>query len=416
MPPSLRELLRSIETSPDVDAVLTQLDALLPLSEPKDAALLVKRLTALSDSGKETVNAKVRRRIKRMLERVGEVDLSLVDEAEEEVQLAVAGKAGAKKVDRVMTQVDAVEAAQLFEAATSVKDVERALNRLCNTVGETKLREDWVHLKGVLFALLEKRHLTNKNLRRRVQRLIFVLSDETEKEKLQQLKTDTTQAPPPPNPNPRPPRPAHGESSRAWQGQGREQYGASTQHAPAQAVEAGKPFDECLAQMQAARDPAGVEAALSNVSVFSAGDEAQRGALGVELQRVLADTALAANTKIRRKVSRLQALLLEKPSGPPVLTRASAAGMKRVAPAPAKAGTDIDGIARQLSLVSSGEALDALIEGIDVRELEGAKPAQAGAGRAGLKRALEDALSRAETAGNLNSKQRRRATRIAGAL
>jgi hypothetical protein len=425
--PSLRELLRSIEASPDVDAVLTQLDALLPLTEPKDAVLLVRKLTALSDSGKETVNAKVRRRIKRMLERVGEVDLSL---AEEEEEVKVPGRA--KRVPAVMTQIDAGEAAQLFEAATSVKDVERALNRMCNTFDETKLREDWVKLKIVLFALLEeKRHLTNKNLRRRVQRLIFVLcaEDDSEKEKLQQLKADTTQAPPPPNPNPknpreRPypnPRPDHADrrAPNTWQGQGqgREQHGASEP-----AVEAGKPFTECLAQMQAALDPAAVEAALSNVSVFSAGDAAQRGALGAELQRVLADPALNANTKIRRKVTRLQALLhgpIEAPSGPPALTRTSMGGMggaKRAVAhvAPAPVGTDIDNIAAKLSLVKNGEELDALIEGIDMRQLaEGAKPAQ---GRAGLKRALEDALSRAESEGNLNAKQRRRASRISAAL
>jgi hypothetical protein len=82
--------------------------------------------------------------------------------------------------------------------------------------------------------------------------------------------------------------------------------------------------------------------------------------------------------------------------------------------APAPVGTDIDNIAAKLSLVKNGEELDALIEGIDMRQLaEGAKPAQ---GRAGLKRALEDALSRAESEGNLNAKQRRRASRISAAL
>ena len=178
----------------------------------------------------------------------------------------------------------------------------------------------WISLKAVLYKVLDNRNLTNKNIRRRICRLIFVIADESDLEQLSKMKQEaqlTAAAAPKPLPKTVKAPPTRSESLRVASPPAVALLPSTKSSASSTAVEVAEPsiplvvksFDCCLEELRAARTPAEVDAAISAVSASSTGAAATRVHVKEQLQQMLgvasSEESLVSNTKIKRKALRL---------------------------------------------------------------------------------------------------------------
>ena len=157
--------LKDAKTSEEMDRALAGLNNLSNRSEDEKLAFSEILIAKLSES--DIMNAKLRRRIKR-----------LIESANESPTLAIEEKSD--NFIKSTTSITVVEAVDILKACSTQHDVENTLNCfILPDVKEFKFPE----LKLVLQDL-EKQIFINKIIRRRISRLIFALSDEDEKKEL----------------------------------------------------------------------------------------------------------------------------------------------------------------------------------------------------------------------------------------
>eukprot|EP00598_Pedospumella_elongata_P007605 CAMPEP_0184971248 /NCGR_PEP_ID=MMETSP1098-20130426/3505_1 /TAXON_ID=89044 /ORGANISM="Spumella elongata, Strain CCAP 955/1" /LENGTH=666 /DNA_ID=CAMNT_0027493337 /DNA_START=74 /DNA_END=2074 /DNA_ORIENTATION=+ len=414
----------------NVDDILAAVDENLPLTEDnvKEAKYLAWQLNNIVADAALDTNAKTRRRIKRIMQRLGEahVGVNFEEEYVEEPEPV-----------EVVEKFDVVTAAQKLKEANTVSSIEHVLNGLVNPGPDSKTDEGWTALKTVLYQVLDDRTLTNKNIRRRISRLIFVLANESDLEKLNALKQSVV---PPPVKKVVPvgapivrskldPRPAAPTPIAA----------VAVVPEPPKVVVVLKSFSQCLEELRAATSTAEVDAAIAAVSANSAGDAAVKQQVREKLESLALDDTLVSNTKIKRKVQRLIATLENAPAEVPVVALAAAASAAPVPESKKRSiaaistaeeesnSNDIPSILKRLKTVHSAEELDAVLAKVDMRTIV---PSTAAAGESAeapevtcdpamrrlLKKSIEQVLSQEDVSGSMNAKVRRRVTRITGIL
>lgn len=414
----------------NVDDVLAAVDENLPLTEDnvKEAKYLAWQLNNIvADTALDT-NAKTRRRVKRIMQRLGEAHAGVNFEeeyVEEPEPVFVAEK------------IDVTAAAQRLKEAKSISDVESILNSLTGPGPDAKLEESWATMKSVLYKVLDNRNLTNKNIRRRITRLIFVLADEQDLEKLNLLKQSVV---------PPPVKKVYPVSAPVVVRKVAESVAAPVLKAE-EPVEPTKPmvvlksFHQCLDELEAAASTAEVDAAISAVSANSSGDGIVKRLVRERLQSLAADETLVSNTKIKRKVLRLISTLESAPAdgAVPVAAASASSELKKRSLADATTtdvgeapgASDIQSIIKRLKAVRSAEELDAVLVKVDMRTIVPAAPQDGGAEaeaqpitsvtcepaqRRQLKAVIEQVLAQEDVSSSMNAKVRRRATRITGIL
>ena len=413
----------------NVDDILAAVDENLPLTEDnvKEAKYLAWQLNNIVADAALDTNAKTRRRIKRIMQRLGEAHAGVNFEEEyvEEPEPVA-----------VVEKFDAVTAAQKLKEANTVSSIEHVLNGLVNPGPGSKTDEGWTALKTVLYQVLDDRTLTNKNIRRRISRLIFVLANESDLEKLNALKQSVV--PPPVKKVVPVGAPIVRSRLEARPAAPTPIAAVAVVPEPPKVVVALKSFSQCLEELQAATSTAEVDAAIAAVSANSAGDAAVKQQVREKLESLALDDTLVSNTKIKRKVQRLIATLENAPAE--VLVVASAAASAVPAPESKKRSiaaistaeeennsNDVPSILKRLKTVHSAEELDAVLAKVDMRTIV---PSTAAAGESAeapeitcdpamrrlLKKSIEQLLSQEDVSVSMNAKVRRRVTRITGIL
>ena len=410
----------------NVDDVLAAVDENLPLTEDnvKEAKYLAWQLNNIVADAALDTNAKTRRRVKRIMQRLGEahVGVNFDEEYVEEPEPVF-----------VAEKIDVAAAAQRLKEAKSISDVEGILNALTGPGPDAKGEESWTAMKSVLYKVLDNRNLTNKNIRRRITRLIFVLADDQDLEKLNQLKQSVV---PPPVKKVYPAASSPVSAAAVIRRVAEHVVAPVVKAEPevAKAVVVLKSFHQCLDELIAATSTADVDAAISAVSANSLGDGIVKRLVREKLQSLAADEKMVSNTKIKRKVVRLIATLESAPveetappaAAPSELKKRSIADAAATDAGEADGANDIQSIIKRLKAVHSAEELDAVLVKVDMRTIvpsaqEGAEePAVAvtcePAQRRQLRAVIEQALAQDDVSSSMNAKVRRRATRITGIL
>jgi hypothetical protein len=441
------------------DDTLTKVDEMLPLPDGStaEAKYLLSKLTPWSED--EALNAKTRRRVKRIVSRLNEAypGLDLTAPVVEETAPAPAAKA--------IGDLDARTAAAHFTAARSASEVENILNCLVSPNNESKTDTDWQALKEVLFKLLANRYITNKNIRRRISRLIYVIASENDLQRLNEFKKESQEVTAKATASAAITRSARLQQQAAMQADSKQTVTttttanrnaakgaqpatkAVTPTGPAVAVPAVplvvKSIADCLAELSSAANTTDVDAAISNVSANSQGTPAARAELKSTLEKLSEDANLVSNTKIKRKVQRLIKTLegvteeTVPTSAPAATTPSATVPGKKPAPAASTAGSNvaassvtadaggIAGIVQQLKDVHSAEQLDSVLVTLDMRTVlpESTDGAESGGTngdgaqhRRLLKRTIEQVLAQDDVSASMNAKVRRRVSRITTAL
>jgi hypothetical protein len=440
------------------DDTLAKVDEMLPLPDGStaEAKYLLSKLTPWSED--EALNAKTRRRVKRIVSRLNEAypGLDLTAPVVEETTPAPAAKA--------FGDLDARTAAAHFTAARSASEVENVLNCLVSPNAESKTDTDWQALKEVLFKLLANRYITNKNIRRRISRLIYVIASENDLQRLNEFKKESQEVTAKATASAATTRSARLQQQTALQADSRQNFTtastanrnaakvaqpatkAITPAEPAVAVPAiplvVKSIADCLAELSSAANTTDVDAAISNVSANSQGTPTDRAELKSTLEKLSEDVSLVSNTKIKRKVQRLIKTLegvTEEAAvaSAPATTSSVAITGKKPAPAVSTAGPTvaassvtadaggIAGIVQQLKDVHSAEQLDSVLVTLDMRTVlpESTDGAENGGTngegvqhRRLLKRTIEQVLAQDDVSASMNAKVRRRVSRITSAL
>lgn len=465
--PSMLSTLKSL-LSPNelkaqgIDDVLTKVDGLLPLPETAslEARFLTSKLNAISGEESLGANAKTRRRIKRILQRLTEnfpganLEEPWVDEPNPSNQTAETA------------QNDASTTLKLLNVANSTHLVERALNGLIGPAEGAKDMPEWKALKEVLYKLLEDRYITNKNIRRRISRLIYVIADEKDHQMLSKIKEDAqAQATAKPSvahtrPTPKvfigaPALPKRVVAEPA-------SIVAVPEMAPEPVVVqvVVKSFAVCLQELQAAKCMADVDTAITAVSAHSSsGDLGVKKQVMETLQSLADDATLVNNTKIKRKVQRLLKTLEDSVINSKYTNnenvgstlQSASAVVEESTPSDAAipnkpaggSGSSIADIVQRLREVRTGEQLDAVLIAVDLRDItvtpsataptitdtavENENNSSSGMDaqpqaecqpeqRRLLKRTIEEVLSQEEVSNSLNAKIRRRVSRITSVL
>jgi hypothetical protein len=438
------------------DDTLAKVDEMLPLPDGStaEAKYLLSKLTPWSED--EALNAKTRRRVKRIVSRLNEAypGLDLTTPVVEDTTPAPAAKA--------FGDLDARTAAAHFTAARSASEVENILNCLVSPNADSKTDTDWQGLKEMLFKLLANRYITNKNIRRRISRLIYVIASENDLQRLNEFKKESQEVTAKATASAAITRSARLQQQAALQADSRQAV-ATTSTANKNAAKATQPatkasapaepavtvplvvksIADCLTELSSAVNTTDVDAAISNVSASSQGTSAARAELKSTLEKLSEDANLVSNTKIKRKVQRL-IKTLEGVREEAVVASASAATTstaavsgKKPAPAASAAGSTvaassvtadaggIAGIVQQLKDVHSAEQLDSVLVTLDMRTVlpestDGAENSGTnGDGvqhRRLLKRTIEQVLAQDDVSASMNAKVRRRVSRITSAL
>jgi hypothetical protein len=441
------------------DDTLAKVDEMLPLPDGStaEAKYLLSKLTPWSED--EALNAKTRRRVKRIVSRLNEAypGLDLTTPVVEETTAARAAKA--------FGDLDASTAAAHFTAARSASEVENILNCLVSPNAESKTDADWQALKEILFKLLANRYITNKNIRRRISRLIYVIASESDLQRLNEFKKESQEVTAKATASAAITRSARLQQHAALQTDFR-QAATTTPTANKNAVKVAQPatkaatptepavhvpvvplvvksIADCLAELSSATNTTDVDAAISNVSANSQGTSAARAELKSTLEKLSEDANLVSNTKIKRKVQRLiktlegvteEAVPINAPAS--IVASTTVPG-KKPAPAAPAAGPSvaassvtadaggIAGIVQQLKDVHSAEQLDSVLVTLDMRTVlpESTDGAENGGTngdgvqhRRLLKRTIEQVLAQDDVSASMNAKVRRRVSRITSAL
>lgn len=432
-----------------IDEVLTKIDGLLPLAENAalEARFLTSKLNAVSNEESLGTNAKTRRRIKRILQRLTETfpNVNLEEPWVDEPVAATSSAAEAAKNDATTTL-------RLLNLANSPHLVEKALNGLVGPVDGSKELPEWKALKQVLFKLLDDRYITNKNIRRRISRLIFVLADDADRLLLSKLKEDaqTAQA----KSAAKASEPAARPVPKVFIGgiPAKTSVVLKTKAEPVATVVAEpqpmptsvpvpvqvKAFALCLQELQSAKCTADVDNAITAVSAHSDGSLLVKQQVMEKLQSLAEDAELVSNTKIKRKVQRLLKTLEDSitntSNNVPVETAVPASVVAAVANIPI-GGSSIKDIVQRLREVRTGEQLDAVLIAVDLRDIAPPAPTESTAGdgetamevegaqsackpeqRRLLKRTIDEVLSKDAVSSSLNAKIRRRVSRITSVL
>ena len=346
---------------------LEKIDADLPYSDENKTLELVMRLNTLitgdvNDDKAVSVNAKVRRRIKRILQRIDPSDKILeqnrlqycsvnrsTGRIERNHQLIKGQHEATTPVVLILQPREALEILQERSLLT-LRVIETTLNQLVNPDQMSKDSIDWIHLRDHLHGIADNRRITNKDIRRRIQRLVYVLSSEEERQTLSDKRKTTV-----------------GESAAISEQQQRmmidrsrdrlqkknNSLPSSTTVPKAAAIRSAtasrtdkimaptaasmriimgntsaehdyaddqtttttttlycKSYDQCWTELKRATSVIDIESAITSVSSLSTGDNITKQYVKNTLQEIMqSDDAMVGNAKIRRKVLRLLTIL-----------------------------------------------------------------------------------------------------------
>jgi RNA recognition motif-containing protein len=270
MESSIRETLAAISSPEELEAALGQVsfDELSGETRQDVAAALV----TISQNNEVTGNAKLRRKLKRLIEQLADEKL-------------VRGKAATTNKD-----VDDID---MIANAGSFVELEGALNALA--VPSDSETDRINKLKAVLEDISRpnsRPFAINKTIRRRISRLVFALSGQEEKQKLKELKKSQSQSVAPISKKVVPPSAAPSVSRR-----------------PAQAQ---APADEVMGWEKGIREAAsadGLEQLLAQVTAEKVGNRLLANKILEALSAVSSNGDIKFNAKLRRRVERLQSSL-----------------------------------------------------------------------------------------------------------
>jgi hypothetical protein len=274
--------LISVSSSSQLESVLTKFDTTLIGEEQKP--VFIAKLTEYLENEFLANNAKIRRRIKRCIQsfdtnithgKLSEQNISETVAKEVDLQEVIHSLYKAITVNHVQVALDAVVVPDKMDSG------EHSVEFL---VYRTPLK---VALEHILFD--EKR--TNKVLRKRIKRLVFVLSTKEEQVILSQ-KSSSSSAP--------------ATNKKSVTGQDNKLKPSLMQLTPV--IIPSKSFSDCFAELCNAHSPLEVENAISDVSVLNSSyvDLDERVAVHAKLTDLIENhKELVGNAKVRRMAGRL---------------------------------------------------------------------------------------------------------------
>jgi len=356
---------------------LEKIDADLPYSDENKTLELVMRLNRLitgSDINgiNQSVNAKVRRRIKRILQRIDPSDKILeqnrLQYCSDRSSSSSSSSNGTDRIERnhqlikgqheetttvALTVLQPREALEILQERSllSLRVIETTLNQLINPDHLSKDSIDWIHLRDHLHSVADNRRITNKDIRRRIQRLVYVLSNEDErqtlndkrkttvdksaaiaeqqqrmmidrsKDRLQKHKSLSSSTTAPKSAAIRSAEVSRTErimtstataSMRVIVGNTSAKHGYADDHHTTTTTTTPlhcKSYDQCWTELKKATSAIDIESAITSVSSLSTGDIVTKQYVKNTLQEVIQSDAMVGNAKIRRKVLRLLTIL-----------------------------------------------------------------------------------------------------------
>lgn len=452
--------LQDLNTVTSTSELETALGFINPASgSSKDAfrEAVKAKLEEISENAVLVNNAKIRRRIKRLIQSFDPVEQA----APVEVEIPSSSKVKATS----SSSLDLPSVIQSLNQAHSLQAVQSSLDSVVipeksdggdHSVEFLKYRGP---LKAALARIASDESITNKVLRKRISRLIFVLSTKEEQAKIGVEKAAAAaKVPAKGKDTGKAAKPSVGKPSTAVPA-------APTTTVPNSAASiniATKSFEDCLASLNKATSAAEIETALGNVSVEGdLGSIESRQAVLHKLNDIIQNQSeLLSNAKVRRKVTRLADSLAKtsvvvdhmvpweidtKPSSATAAAPSVASGAKanaaaatassssagKTAAKSAAAAVKAAPVSEPMEVVDSadpqsservvGAPLESTIERVqavtNAQELEDAladvKPESGNCGsRRKLKRAIDRLLLQENISSTINAKIRRRITRV----
>lgn len=302
-----REMFDFLRKNPSLEE-LERIDHQLPFPKDETTFELVKVLNHLLECNTDSVNigtnnnipvvnAKVKRRIKRMLLRI-DPDDAILNEIKQQKEL---------KSDTNVSLIEPKVAISWLKDVSSMKMIENILNRLIGPDQDSKNHTDWIQLKLEFYKLLENKkylNMINKNIKRRILRLIYVLSTDQERDDFNTKKkefTKVTAVIDKPS--------THHKLAIATEYQHKERSHNLQANASISVVHVtNKSLSNCLEEVMNAKSSDDLDSAITNVSTLSEG-ASDGGDIQIKLLNqlncVLLDDTMVSHAKIRRKVLRL---------------------------------------------------------------------------------------------------------------
>ena len=299
--------LSSAKSAEDIETAISSSSTLDLVSSTEDSASgndLKERLKAVlekfSDDSEIATTAKLRRRIKRFQQ---SLDVTVAKS-----EISVPQDPRERKVVGTTPHLTPDESIVALQACRSYHDLAREMNNLCLPgVEEGGVKGDFfaVHrcpMKNILQSLVAKEGMTNKVLRRRVTRLIFVLSTEAEQaEEVAAVKAKALMA-----------ATRNITQKKVREPIVREPIAVPTILTPIAVpalskFEAARFIADCISSIRSAKTPADVERAISGLPSSGFGDSEILRDL---LNTVVENQDLVNNAKLRRRVKRLIETLL----------------------------------------------------------------------------------------------------------
>lgn len=434
--------LNAVSSPSELEAVLGFINPSNGDSTDTDRNAVKATLEAISENPSLANNAKIRRRLKRLIQ-----SFDPVEEAKPSVVAPIApssfkAKQSPSEPLDLASVIDSLNQSYTLQAVQASLDAVVIPEKSDGGDHSAEFLKFRSPLKTALSRISNDESITNKILRKRIKRLIFVLSTKEEQAKLtaEQAVAASKAA------NSKAAKPPMKASTASLA------VSSSSSNAPASSV-ATKSFQDCLLALNKATNANEIELALGSVSVEGdQGSIESRQAVLHKLNDILQNQSeLLSNAKVRRKVTRLADSLAKssvvvdhmvpweidtKPSTVPAAKdsgNSSAAVMKAsrsnvkssaaVAAATVQEAMDVVVTSEQTEPAERviGAPLEPTIERVqsvtDAQALEDAlidvKPESGNcSSRRKLKRAIERLLLQENISSTINAKIRRRITRV----
>ena len=352
--------LSAADSSTAVEAALNDIIATeteIPTSA-QDA--IKKALEQLCEDPVRVNNAKLRRRVKRLIVGMDEINARIADAA---ASAHASHKAPpATVITEALPPISIIDCASELSCATSHYAVESALNRLAMpdmTSPTPSVKEDLKQLQKSINDICASAMPLKKLVRRRLQRLLYVITGgavkniaATSMKALATTKPTTTKSSTP-------------------------LKASNTTATPSVPLSTAKSVADALRQLNGAKTVDTIEAALSEVTQNSNGTNEERTELAAVIDAMLKSAEVTVPSKLKRKMQRLGATLLQHP---PVTAPDAAAEeplqqtkknhIKATSAEPVEVTTvksylSPSEICSELSVCSSSAALDTLLGQID---------------------------------------------------
>ena len=171
----LVDRLVAATSADELEAAITHVQAIHDGHVTSWNTMDIEKATSVFDGVTYETTSKLRRRIRRFLE-----SIATVGSTAKPLVLPSSSSSFPPSSSSSCGPMSISESIQRLRDCTSVRDVETTMNALA-VPSDDDAAADKEQLKAALRAVLSRDHITNKALRRRIARFVFVLCDETEK-------------------------------------------------------------------------------------------------------------------------------------------------------------------------------------------------------------------------------------------